>query len=380
MIYFDNAATSFPKPEEVYQAVDKTLRVHGANPGRSGHKMALQAGRVIFETRELLAGLFHIDDPMQIVFTCNATSALNLGIKGCLEKGDHVLLTSMEHNSVIRPIKALEKIGVEHSVISCSPQGVLNLKELEEAIKPNSKMIVATHASNVTGSLMPIAALGELSRKHNLIFLLDASQTAGVYPINVNVMKIDLMAFAGHKSLFGPQGTGGLYIRKGLSLTEIYQGGTGSKSDRIIQPEMMPDRYESGTLNTPGIAGLGAGVKFILEWGLDEIRNHELALAQYMWEGLREIKGVQAYGQGDFSQQAPVISLNLDRLDSSEAAYLLDYQYDMAVRPGLHCAPLAHETIGTLERGTVRFSIGFFNTKQDVDKALKALYYITKQK
>jgi len=380
MIYFDNAATSFPKPEEVYQAVDKALRVYGANPGRSGHKMALQAGRVIFETRELLAELFHINDPMQVVFTCNATSALNLGIKGCLENGDHVLLTGMEHNSVIRPIKALEKMGVEHTVVPCSPQGMLNIKELEAAIRPNSKMIIATHASNVTGSLMPIIAIGELSHKYNLIFLLDASQTAGVYHIDVNKMHIDLMAFAGHKSLFGPQGTGGLYIRKGLALTEIFQGGTGSKSDRIIQPEMIPDRYESGTLNTPGIAGLGAGVRFILERGLDEIRVHELALAKYMWERLTEIKGIQVYGPGNFSHQAPVISLNLNGLDSSEAAYLLDHQYDIAVRPGIHCSPLAHETIGTLEQGTVRFSIGFFNTNHDVDRALDALYHITKQK
>lgn len=378
MIYLDNAATSFPKPEEVYQAVDKALRVDGANPGRSGHKMALQAGRIIFETRELLAELFHIDDPMQVVFTANATSALNLGIKGYLKKGDHVLLTGMEHNSVIRPIKALEKDEVEHTVVSCSPQGIINLRELENAIKPNSKMIVALHASNVTGGIMPIDAIGKLSRKHNLVFFLDASQTAGIYDLDINALKLDLMAFTGHKSLLGPQGTGGLYIRKGLNLEEILQGGTGSKSDQIRQPKMMPDRYESGTLNTPGIAGLGAGIKFILERGLEEIKGHEIYLAQYMWERLTEIKKVHLYGTGNFTNQAPVISLNLVGFDSSETAYLLDHHYDLAVRPGLHCAPLAHETIGTLQQGTVRFSIGYFNTKKDVDQAIDALYDIAR--
>lgn len=377
MIYLDNAATSFPKPEDVYQAIDTCLRIYGANPGRSGHKMALQASRVIFEARELLAQLFHIPDPMQIIFTCNATAALNLAIKGYLGQGDHVILTGMEHNSVIRPIKALEKIGVMHTVVSCSPEGFIDLGELEKAIRPDSKMIAATHASNVTGTLMPVAAIGELARKHNMVFLLDASQTAGVYPIDVHAMHIDLLAFAGHKSLFGPQGTGALYMRKGLELKEIFQGGTGSKSDRIIQPEMMPDRYESGTLNTPGIAGLGAGIKFIFARGREEIRNHEASLTRYMLDELSGIRGVTLYGPKDASLQAPVISLNLDGYDSSEAAYLLDHDFDIAVRPGIHCSPLAHKTIGTLERGTVRFSIGYFNTKKDIDRALDALYRLS---
>jgi len=379
MIYLDNAATTFPKPEEVYRAVEKYLRVYGANPGRSGHKMALQAGRAIFETRELLAELFHIKDPMEIVFTSNATAALNLGIKGCLKNGDHVLLTSMEHNSVIRPIKALEVWGVEHTIVSCSPQGFLNLQDLEKAIKPNTKMIVSTHASNVTGTLMPIKKMGALARKYNLIFLLDASQTAGVYDLDVDEIQVDLMAFAGHKSLLGPQGTGGLYIRKGLDLAEIFQGGTGSKSDLITQPDMLPDRYESGTLNTPGIAGLGAGVGFILKHGLQEIRDHELDLTQYMLERLQEIKDMTIYGPQDVAKQAPVISLNLGGFDSSETAHLLDAHFDIAVRPGLHCAPLAHRTIGTLERGTVRFSIGFFNTRNDVDQAINALSLILRK-
>ncbi|ATW24313.1 aminotransferase class V-fold PLP-dependent enzyme [Candidatus Formimonas warabiya] len=376
MPYFDNAATSFPKPEEVYREVEKYLRVYGANPGRSGHKMALQAGRVIFETRELLAKLFHIDDPMQVIFTSNATAALNLAIKGYLKRGDHVLLTSMEHNSVIRPIKALENMGVEHTIVTCAKDGALNPEDMEKALKSNSKMIISTHASNVTGTLMPVQEIGTISQKNHLAFLLDASQTAGVYDLDVNAMNIDMMAFPGHKSLLGPQGTGGLYIRKGLELCEMIQGGTGSKSDRIVQPEMMPDRYESGTLNTPGIAGLGAGIKFILRQGMDEIRHHESDLTNYLLEKLAEIKKVDVYGPMNTLKQAPVVSLNIRGMDSSEVAYELDSKYDIAVRPGLHCAPLAHETIGTLEQGTVRFSIGYFNTKENVDQAVNALYSI----
>lgn len=380
MIYLDNAATTYPKPEIVYKEIDKCLREYGANPGRSGHKLALQAGRTIFETRELVAKLFNIDDPMQIVFTNNATAALNLGIKGFLKKGDHVILTSMEHNSVVRPIKEIEKIGIEHTIVECSPEGILNINDLEAAIKDNTKLIVTTHASNVTGTIMPVKEIGEIAEKHRVAYLLDAAQSAGVYNIDVKEMHIDMLAVPGHKGLMGPQGTGLLYIKKGLDVCQMMEGGTGSKSELTTQPEMMPDKFESGTPNTPGIAGLGAGIKFILETGMERIRNHEESLTDYMLTQLMEIEEIEIYGPKDASKQAAVISFNIKGRGSSEIGYYLDNLFDIAVRPGLHCAPLAHETIGTLEQGTVRFSIGYFNTKEEIDEAIKGIKTICKQR
>lgn len=380
MIYLDNAATTYPKPEIVYEEIDKCLREYGANPGRSGHKLALQASRTIFETRELAAQLFNIDDPMQIVFTNNATSALNLGIKGFLKKGDHVILTSMEHNSVVRPIKEIEKIGIEHTIVKCNQEGMLDTNDLEAAIKDNTKLIVTTHASNVTGTIMPVKEIGKIAQKHQITYLLDAAQSAGIYEIDVKAMHIDMLAVPGHKGLMGPQGTGLLYIKKGLDVRQMMEGGTGSKSELTTQPEMMPDKFESGTPNTPGIAGLGAGIKFILETGMEQIRNHEEALTDYMLAQLMEIEEIEIYGPKDASKQASVISFNIKGRGSSEIGYYLDSLFDIAVRPGLHCAPLAHETIGTLEQGTVRLSIGYFNTKEEIDEAIKGIKTICKQR
>lgn len=379
MIYLDNAATSYPKPEAVYKAVDKCFREYGANPGRSGHKLALKAGRGIYETRELVCDLFNIDNPMQIIFTCNATDSLNLAIKGILKKGDHVITSGMEHNSVIRPIKALEKTGVENTVVECDREGIINVNELEKSIKRNTKLIAITHASNVTGTLMPIEEIGNIAKKNGILLLVDAAQTAGVYNIDVNEMNIDLLAFPGHKSLMGPQGTGGLYIRQGIQLEHMKEGGTGSKSESLLQPEITPDRYESGTPNTPGIVGLGAGIKYILDIGIDNIRKHEEELTEYMLNGLKNIEGVKIYGPKDIKKKAAVISINIGDLDSSEVSYVLDQGFNIAVRSGLHCAPLAHKTIGSFEQGTVRFSIGYFNTKNDIDKALNAVKKIQEE-
>ncbi|SKC88914.1 aminotransferase class V-fold PLP-dependent enzyme [Maledivibacter halophilus] len=376
MIYLDNAATSYPKPEEVYKAVDKCFREYGANPGRSGHKLALKAGRGIYETRELICKLFNIDNPMQIIFTYNATDSLNLAIKGILKKGDHVITSGMEHNSVIRPIKALEKIGVENTIVECDHEGIIKINELKRAIKNNTKLIVITHASNVTGTLMPIKEIGKIAKERGVLFLVDAAQTAGVYNIDVNEMNIDLLAFPGHKSLMGPQGTGGLYIRQGIELNHMKEGGTGSKSESLLQPEIVPDRYESGTPNTPGIVGLGAGIKYILDIGIDNIRKHEENLTEYMLNGLKNIDEIKIYGPKDVKRRAAVISINIGDLDSSEVSYVLDQGFDIAVRSGLHCAPLAHKTLGSFEQGTVRFSIGYFNTKEDIDKALNAVRMI----
>ncbi len=379
MIYLDNAATTFPKPESVYEAVLSCMKNYGANPGRAGHKLALSAGRIIYEARENLCKLFNINNPMNIIFTYNATDSLNLGIKGILNEGDHVITTSIEHNSVIRPIKTLEKIGIENTIIQANDRGEVNPEDIKKGIKSNTKLIVTTHASNVFGSLVDIQAIGEIAREMNLLYLVDASQTGGVYPIDVKKMNIDMLALPGHKGLLGPQGTGVLYIREGIELNQLREGGTGSKSEELTQPDIIPDRYESGTPNTPGIAGLNAGVDFILKEGIEKIRKHEEELTEYFIEGLKEIPRIKIYGPQNSKKQASVISINIGEEDSSEISYILDSVFNIATRSGLHCAPLAHKTIGTFEQGTIRFSIGYFNTKEDIDKALEALKNIVSE-
>lgn len=355
------------------------MKEYGANPGRSGHKLALKAGRAIYETRELLSEFFNIKDPMRIIFTSNATDGLNLGIKGFLKSGDHVITTSMEHNSVLRPLKALEKIGVKTTIIQCDERGILKVHNIEEAINQNTKLIVTTHASNLTGTIFPIKEIGEVAKKHNLVYMVDAAQTAGVYNIDVIDMNIDMLVFPGHKSLLGPQGTGGIYIKEGIEITNIKEGGTGSQSNSLVQPDIYPDKLESGTLNMPGIVGLGAGLKYIIDRGIENIREHEKSLTKLFIDGLREIKNVKIYGPCNVEQQAPVISINIGEEDSSEVSYILDQVFDIAVRPGLHCAPLAHKTIGCYEQGCIRFSIGPFNTVGDIEIALEAVKKISSE-
>ncbi|ABW20395.1 aminotransferase class V-fold PLP-dependent enzyme [Alkaliphilus oremlandii] len=379
MIYLDNAATSYPKPENVYNAMIDHMKNAGANPGRSGHRLSLEAGRAILKTRELIGTLFNIDNPMQIIFTSNATDSLNLAIKGVLKKGDHVITSTMEHNSVLRPITALEKIGVENTIIQCNAEGVIDPEDIKRAIRSNTKLIALTHGSNVTGTLMPIEAVGRIAKEAGVLFLVDAAQTAGIYEIDVNKLNIDLLGVPGHKGLMGPQGTGILYIREGLDVLHFKEGGTGSKSEELTQPEMLPDRYESGTANTPGIVGLGAGIEFILKEGIEKIRNHEKELTQYFIEALAQIEQVKVYGPKDSEKQGAVISINIGEEDSSEIAFVLDQAFNIAVRSGLHCAPLAHKTIGSFEQGTVRFSIGYFNTKEDIDRAVEAIKEICKE-
>lgn len=379
MIYLDNAATSYPKPESVYKSVLEAMKYYGANPGRSGHKLALKAGRGIYETREALATLFNIDNPMNIIFTNNATEALNLGIKGLLQKEDHVITTTMEHNSVLRPIKSLENKGVENTIVECDSEGNIDIDDIEKSIKNNTKLIVTTHASNVTGTIFPIKEIGELAKRNNIIYMVDAAQTAGIYDIDVEDMNIDILAFPGHKSLLGPQGTGGLYIKEGIDLVQMKEGGTGSKSHELTQPLILPDRYESGTPNTPGIIGLGAGVKYILNKGIKNIRNHEKELLKLFLNGLKEIDKVKLYGTVEVEKRAPVVSINIGEEDSSEISFVLDDVFDIATRSGLHCAPLAHKSLNTLDKGIIRFSIGPFNTKYDIKNALKAIKEIAKE-
>ncbi|MEN6318332.1 MAG: aminotransferase class V-fold PLP-dependent enzyme [Syntrophaceae bacterium] len=379
-VYFDNAATSWPKPEGTYSAMDRFGRVIGGSPGRSGHRLSIESGRVIMNTRDSLARLFGIDDPFRLVFTKNATEALNLAIAGLLSPGEHVITSSMEHNSVMRPLRALESQGVELSVIRCSPRGEFDPGDLMPAIKSNTKLVVLTHASNVTGTIMPIRDVGYIVKDHDLIFCVDAAQTAGALPIDVADMNIDLMAFSGHKSLFGPQGTGGLYIRKGLEgkIKPLIVGGTGSRSEFELQPDFMPDKYETGTLNTVGIAGLGAGVEYIVGRGIDTIRAGEITLTQRFIEGLKSIGGIRIYGPGDASRQISVVSFNVDGMMPSEVSFAFDEQFGIMSRPGLHCAPSAHRTIGTFSEGTVRFSFGCFNTEEEISYALDAVKQLKK--
>lgn len=379
MIYLDNAATTFPKPESVYKAMDDCMRNTCANPGRSGHKMAMESARIVEDTRDKIAKLFNIENPLDVVYTFNATDSLNLAIKGYLKSGDHVITTTMEHNSVLRPIMELEKIGVEHTFVEADDLGFINPEDIEKSIKENTKMICVIHASNVVGTIIDIESIGRIAKKNNITFLVDASQSAGIYDIDVDKMNIDMMAMPGHKGLLGPQGTGILYVNPKIRLNSLREGGTGSRSEEIIQPNLYPDKYESGTHNTPGIAGLGAGIDFILEVGTDKIRKHEEMLTQMLIDGFKEIENVKIYGPLSAKERASVVSINIGDIDSGEITFRLNHEYDIATRSGIHCAPLAHKTLGTLEQGAIRFSIGFFNTDEDIKIAIEAVKNIASE-
>ena len=379
MYYFDNAATSFPKPQKVYDKMMEAMTEYGANPGRSGHKLALMSSRGIYFTRQSLSKLLGIKDPLDIAFTFNCTESLNIGIRGLLKPGDHVVTTSMEHNSVLRPIKDLERIGVEHTIVWADDKGRVKAGQVEAAIKKNTALIVMTHASNLLGTIMPIRETGAAARKRGIPFMVDGAQSAGVLDIDVEKDNIDILAFPGHKGLLGPQGTGGIYIRKGIDVTPIMQGGTGSESYSITQPELMPDKLESGTPNAPGLIALGEGVEYVRNRGVSSIRAHEEALMMHFISEASKIEGISIYGPGDPNEQVGVAAINLRSIDSSQLAFILNEEYEIYVRPGLHCAPLAHETLRTLEQGAVRFSFGIYNTHEDVEFALKALSEISKQ-
>jgi cysteine desulfurase family protein len=378
-LYLDNAASSHPKPEAVYLAADDALRNIGANPGRSGHKPAMKASQKITGTRSLLSRLFEIGDPNRIVFTANATEAINLGLKGLLNPGDHVITSSMEHNSVVRPLRFLETLGVKLTFVPCTSLGQINIRTIEKAIRKNTRLIVLTHASNVTGGIMPIGEAADLAHKNGAFFMVDAAQTAGLIPISVAEMGIDLLAAPGHKGLLGPQGTGFLYIGPHISLRPLKEGGTGSQSELESQPDFLPDRMESGTMNTPGLAGLGAGVEFLLHQGLESIRGREISLSRMIWNELKQIQKIQLYGPDQAEDRTSTISFNIAGLNPSAAASIFDTAYDVALRAGLHCAALAHGTLKTLPEGTIRVSPGFFNTEKEIDFFLEAVKGITKK-
>ena len=375
-IYLDNAATSFPKPESVYKAVSDTLRKYGSSPGRGGHKMSIQTERLIFETREKIASFFNIPNSSNVIFTFNVTMGINLTLKGFLKAGDHVLTSSMEHNAVMRPLKRLENPplgGISKTVVQCSKEGFLNSKDIEREIKPNTKLIIITHASNVVGTILPIREVGEIAKKKGIAFLVDAAQSAGLLPIDVQRDNIDMLGCTGHKSLFGPQGTGFLYIKDGLDIKPLIEGGTGSNSESDEMPDFFPDKFQAGTLNTPGIAGLGAGIEFIQKEGLKNIRAKELHLTTEIMNGLKNIKGVKLYGSLNPLDRVAVVSFNIEGKDPADVGNILNEKYDIMSRVGLHCAPNAHRTIGTFPEGTVRVSVGYFNTEGDIDKLIKAV-------
>jgi len=372
MIYLDNAATSHPKPDSVAEAVARYLREVGASPGRSSHGLARRADEVVFRTRETLARLFGVARSERIVFTSNATEALNLAIKGTLSQGRHAITTSLEHNSVLRPLRTLQRRGVELTVVKTGG-GTIDPDEVRRAIRPGTGLIATTFAGNVTGELVAVRRIGEIAREHGVPYLVDAAQAAGSVRIDLGNMPVDMLAFTGHKALMGPMGTGGLYIAEGIEIEPLKEGGTGSDSPNPLQPEALPDRFEAGTLNGPGIAGLGAAVQYILERGIDSIREHELALAVRLEKGLEDIEGVRIHSSAAISDRIALTSITVAGMESQEAAYRLDRKFGICVRGGLHCAPEAHRSIGTFPGGTVRFSPGPFTTEEDIDAAIEAV-------
>ena len=382
-IYLDNAATSWPKPPVVTEAMIHFLQEIGASPGRSGHRLSVEAARIVYAAREAVAELFGASDPLRVVFGHNVTEALNLALRGLLRPGDHVVTSSMEHNSMMRPLRALEQEGVEVTVVRCSPEGFLDPADLEAAVRPDTVMIALNHASNVVGTLLPIAEAGRVARRrHDALLLVDAAQTGGAYPVDVKADCIDLLAFTGHKSLYGPMGTGGLILGERVDLSRLeplVRGGTGSRSEREEQPDFAPDMYESGTPNAVGLAGLNAGVRWVLERGVEAIRSHEEALTRQLLVGLEDIQGVTVYGGLDGARQTATVSFNLAGMEPSEVGLRLDEEHDIMCRVGLHCAPAAHRTMGTFPTGTVRFGLGAFNTEKHVDTALSAVEQLARE-
>ena len=379
MIYLDNAATSWPKPEIVYKTMDDFLRTKGGNPGRGSHSMALAARQIVDETRMLVARFINAPEINRVIFTLNCTDALNLGLKGLLKPGDHVVTSCIGHNSLVRPLRKLESLGVKVTWVRSSPDsGVLSPRDIEAAITKDTKLVVVTHASNVTGMIQPIEEYDAITRSRNLIFMVDAAQTAGKYPIDVQASNIDLLAFSGHKGLFGPPGTGALYISNRVNLDSLREGGTGSYSEEEEQPEILPDRYESGTQNSVGISGLGAGLKYIREEGLEKIGAREQSLTDSLIEGLSKITEVVLYISKDRLKQAPVISFNIKGFTPGDVGTILDQTFDIKVRTGLQCAPMMHKTIGTFPLGTIRLSPGYFNSLEEIEMTIRAIDRISR--
>ena len=372
MIYLDNAATTMQKPQEVVDAVAAVMCSMG-NAGRGAHAASLGAARTIYETRDRLAAFFNAENPRQVVFTSNSTESLNIALKGVLEPGDHVITTMLEHNSVLRPLYELEEKGVELTIIKSNLQGTIDYDDFEKEIKDNTKMIVCTHGSNLTGNVVDIRRVGEIAKKHGLLFAVDASQTAGVFPIDVQDMQIDLLCFTGHKGLLGPQGTGGLYVKEGVHVKPLKVGGSGVQTYNKKHPVEMPTALEAGTLNGHGIAGLDAAIGYLEKEGIDNIRAREQELMWKFYHGVKDIPNIKIYGDFSGTERCAIVTLNIGDYDSSEVSDELLMTYGISTRAGGHCAPLMHEALGTVEQGAVRFSFSHYNSDEDVETAIRAI-------
>ncbi len=382
MIFFDNAAGSHPKPPQVKEALVASCDEYGANPGRGAYKMSLAASRLLFTTRENLARFFNCADINRLVFTPGATASLNMALRGILQPGDHVIYSGMEHNALWRPLMLFQQEGlIKCTKTEADRWGYVQADDFAKAIRPETKLIICLHASNVTGSVQPIADIGAIAKKHSIAFLVDTAQSAGLLPIDMQKMNISLLVFAGHKGLYGPAGIGGLAIAPDTELLPLILGGTGSNSMDWRQPDFYPDRLESGSLNMPGIAGLSGAMRFLTQLGRQEIYEYTMELCWRFCEQVAQIDGLRLFvpPATEARERVPVVSLLIEGMDVSEITWLLDDEYDIAVRGGLHCTPLAHKTIGTLDSGTVRFSFGAFNSKKEVDTAVKALAKIAKE-
>ena len=372
MIYLDNAATSYPKPRGMVAAMEECILKYCGNPGRSGHSMSMRTGEEVYHARRKIASLFGIKQPERLVFTQNTTEALNMGLKGVLQSGDNVITTTMEHNSVLRPLKALEKRGVSQSVIRADREGYIKASEIEKAIRKDTKLIAITAASNVTGTRMPIEEIGELARRRGILFLVDGAQGAGSMAIDVEKMHIDMLAFPGHKGLLGPQGTGALYVSPEIRLKHIMEGGTGTDSKSRFQPCEFPEGYEAGTINAPAIIGLGYSAEFVEKIGPEVIGKYEEELIGWLDERLDEMDFVKRYGP-DACRKTGISLINIRGVGAEEVTSILSSKYGIAVRGGYHCAGLAHKTIGTWDEGAIRISVGPFNTRKDMEKLADAI-------
>lgn len=372
MIYFDNAATTFHKPQEVIDAITKALTTMG-NAGRGGNLVSIDSNRAIFNARENVAKFFNIANSSRVAFTSNSTEALNIAIKGLITPKDHIITTVLEHNSVLRPLYEMEKLGTKLTFIEADKMGNVKYEDIEKNILPNTKAIVCTHNSNLTGNSIDINKISDICKKHNLVFILDASQSAGIFPIDVTNPNIDILCFTGHKSLYGPQGTGGIYVKEGINLKPLKSGGTGIMTFEKEQPLEMPTHLEAGTLNGHGIVGLSAGIDFINKIGIDNIRTHEHKLMQHFYEGVKDIEGVTIYGDFSNPNRSPIVTLNIKDYSSGDVEQELLETYGICTRAGGHCAPLMHKALHTEIQGAVRFSFSYFNTIEEVECAITAI-------
>ncbi len=378
MIYMDNAATTLHKPDVVKAAVLAAFDTMG-NAGRGASEPALDASRVIYAAREKLAHFFNAESASRIVFTANSTESLNIAIKGLFCPGNHVITTVLEHNSVLRPLYECQEQGVEITILGCDEKGNISYEEMERAVKDNTKAVVCTHASNLTGNMIDLNKVGEITKRHGLLLAVDASQTAGVWPVDVQEQGIDVLCFTGHKGLLGPQGTGGMYVRTGVDIRPLLSGGSGIDTYNPHHPSQMPTALEAGTLNGHGIAGLGAAVTYLEETGLNVIRKKEQSLMRRFYEGISAIPGIKVYGDFSTNDRAAIVSFNIGDYDSSEVSDELNVEYGIVTRPGAHCAPLMHRALGTVEQGAVRFSFSHYNTEEEVDTAVRAVEELARE-